>query len=222
MADIRTTPELDNFIRANENPLSGGGIWGELDTVNPGANLKNQTNAARGTLSIPDRFWCRYWTAGALSGDIELWVEIDSPLTGTDWAGLGLLTNAGQNGVNHQGYVAYIQDNNLSDIVSIYRYDTWDSGILVSGSTISAFQGANTLFLFRTNGTSVQSYYSNDGGANWTTLVDAVDNTYRASLYMIPAFVGMFGGETGYIGFGGGATGTLTASNQLPYLGVGP
>ena len=222
MADIRTTPQLDNFIRADENPLSGGGIWGDLDTVNPGSNLRNENNAARGFLSIPDRFWCRYWTAGSFSGDIELWVQIDSELTGGDWAGLGLLTLAGQNGANHRGYIAYIQDNNLSDIVSIYRYDTWDSGILVGGNTISAFQVANTLFLFRTSGTHVQSYYSNDAGANWTSLIDAVDNTYRNSLYMVPAFVGMFGGLTGYIGFGGGAAGTLQQVNQLPYLGVGP
>lgn len=32
LADIRTTPLLDNFNRANENPLSGGGNWAQTDS----------------------------------------------------------------------------------------------------------------------------------------------------------------------------------------------
>ncbi len=229
MADIRTTPLLDDFNGADENPLANGGLWGPLDTdpagpVGPSGradNLRREGGAARGFLSIPDRFWTRYWTPSPFSGEWQIWGKLDSALAGGDWCGLAFLTDSGGFDTSPDGYISYVRAPGGNNDSLLYRYDNW-AATLVASDSRAAFLAADSLLLFQTNGTGLETYYSNDDGANWTALISAVDNTYRSTLWMSISFVGMFAGATGWIGFGGGNPGNLATINQLPYLGVGP
>jgi len=223
VADIRTTPQLDTFIRANEDPLSGGGLWVPLDTVRAPDYLQNLSDRGRGKAALSDRFWNRTWSGAPVTGDQEVWGWMDDDLQGSDWCGLGLLTNPDGTDVNHQGYIAYTRDFGGANYWAIYRYDTFDTVVpLLADAFETQYLFDSTLLLLRLNGTHVEYFYSNDDGANWTQLADVVDNTYRASLTMNISLVGMFGNPFfGYKGFGGGAPQPETQV-QLPYLGVGP
>jgi hypothetical protein len=222
VADIRTTPQLDNFIGANEVPLSRGGHWGQLDAVVEPRQLELQNNAARGEAHFPDANWKSYWTPSLFSGDMQLWGQLKDLLSGSDQVSQELLTNLGGSGNVLKGYGGLTRDFGGDNKIAIVRYDSYPSGAILAAQQIPKFIIDGTLLCFQTNGTSLEYFYSNDGGANWTTLLTAVDNTYRTSLSMVLGFTGMFGNVIGWSQFGGGVPGSLAASARLPYLGVGP
>jgi len=216
MADIRTTPQLDNFFGSNEDPLSHGGLWAQLDATGAPHQLQRLNNAGRGKVAFPQLFWASYWTPSTFTGDIQMWGALDEALSNTDWCGQGMLTNLGGSGNVPNGYIAYTVNSGGASRSEIYRYDaSWNGTLLNATADQANYSHKNTLFLFQTVGTHLEYYYSNDGGATWTQLDDIVDNTYRTSLYLNISLVGMIGNETGWISFGGGTPGAFTTQPQL-------
>lgn len=221
MADIRQTPQLDDFQGADENPLSRGGNWAEIDSVNQTDQLILEGGAARGHPSFVARYWADYWTPLVLTGDSEIWGEVDETLSNFDWIGQGWLTNCPGVDAEHNGYISYIRTGGGNNASEIYRYDDWPNGVLLGQDIRAAFVVAGTLMLSRIEGTHIKSFASTDGGANWFSLVDVVDNTYRTGFSIHLSITGVFGNAIGWTGYGGGYPQTPT-NVRLPYLGVGP
>lgn len=202
MADIRTTPELDDFDR-DEDPLSGGGNWAKVDTGVWPADMA-ATSAGDGAVGAdpPDAFY--YWTPGSHTGDMEVWATSSFGADLTEAWRLGLFKDVGIHGSVVDGYgILVTSDGGVADW-SLRRYSnggfTQIAGVL-GGQHLS---GGGDLALLRINGNEVEVFYSLDDGANWTMIMSATDTTYRTGLYLSLGISTDDGGNPGWINFGGG------------------
>ena len=76
MADIRVTSEIDNFSRADENPLSAGGNYAQVRTSGDfSQQLQNKSNDAWPQTGAA-HFSASYWTPESFTGDMEMWGEV--------------------------------------------------------------------------------------------------------------------------------------------------
>lgn len=66
-----TTPVLDTFVRANEDPLSGGGKWGAVSTIAQDRLVSNQAACTTSTTSSISQ-----WKAAAFNADQEAYVTV--------------------------------------------------------------------------------------------------------------------------------------------------
>ncbi|HVE35373.1 MAG TPA: hypothetical protein VNC18_17540 [Gemmatimonadaceae bacterium] len=220
MADIRTTPELTLFPQANENPLSGGGDWAQVDSVDYPLQLQCVNHQAQGDdVFFRDVFSSR-WTPLSLTGDIQVWGLATANIDVNQSYSLRLFANTGGAGGVLDGYIVNFTAGSPVHGALLFRMDNGTATqIDVAGS--SQFIAADTLFLLQTVGTHVQTYYSHDAGQNWTLLNDVVDNTYRSNLALVLVTINSTSfphwGQ-----FGGGLAGSLNRHVQLPFMGVGP
>lgn len=220
MPDIRTTPQLDNFIRPNEDPLSGGGKWGQVDQTLYGRQLRNDSNQARGNVAI-GLAWLSYYIPLTLDDDMQIWGSISSqPPNGDSYFQL-LWDPVGGDNQSISGYGVAWQQQNADCFCELVRRDA-NVPTDIATDTRATYLAPGTLLLLQIEGTHVQTAFSTDGGSNWTTVCDVVDTTYRTDLHPILGIGGDFNGGMGWTSYGSGEAGTLTTANQLPYLGVGP
>ena len=220
MTDIRTTPELDNFGRADENPLSDGGRWAQVSTPGYGPQLQVVSHEAIGQGTSGLTVYSNYWTPAAFSGDVEVWGLCAGFCDLNDSYSLALWTGVGGADSDISGYVVN-WSTSFGSSVYLYRQDSGVNTLLDAPGTIP-FPVAGDYVLLRTNGTSVETYQSLDGAATWQLKATAVDNTYRTNLSLTPRILSHASSSPGYAGVGGGGSGTLSSRTMLPFLGAGP
>lgn len=186
MADIRQNPTfLDDFNRANESPLSGGGNWARLDSVwsDDMDLVSNQaTHGAGKTFSFS------YWTPESWNGsEAEAWgYATGGGANGMAWD-IGIHSNVGgSNAVDGYMLTLAISAGNDTDLVlyeaanGVYTELTRDT----TPTYLPNGDGANGDYylLIRRNGNDVEGWGSADG-VTWTLGVSATDTTYTTGLF---------------------------------------
>jgi peptidoglycan/xylan/chitin deacetylase (PgdA/CDA1 family) len=157
------TPILDNFNRANENPLSGGGNWGAISSVG-GAQLVSNAVASPSSTTAAS-----LWRT-VFAGDVETYATI--PIS-TNNAGLYAETTLSSGNAN--GYLWQWQGSDVSPVFRLYRAD---NSVLTTLGTFSGFTlTAGDKLALRVIGDSVQGWVYHLG--DWQQVASATDTTYR-------------------------------------------
>lgn len=217
MADIRTTPQIDAFNRADENPLSAGGLYGPLFGSTTAQQMQNASNQAKGTVTSGTRFCYSCYLPATIDGDFELWGDVAGFADNINAWTLSVFNTIDGAADHFNGYVAAWYKN-IPDEWFIDRYDdavatriaTW------AGDTVVA----QTQFLFRSDGNELHMYRSADGGATWPQHETVTDGTYRTGLHLTIGMRGQSNNAPKWDGWGGGVANQRRS--RLPYLGVGP
>jgi len=212
LGDIRTTPLLDDFDRANENPLSGGGNWAKADASSQGIQLlNNKVTLAAGGLA-------RYeWTPAAVDGDVEVWARYAG--AGMDdgaAAELVIVTDVG--GSNQvDGYALRAVNTFGGAGWQIRRLQNWSATVIASAPFgPGGISDAGQLVLFRRSGTALEGWRSLDGGATWAREITVTDATYTANLHVGLGFSIALASSPSWDDFGGGATSSPTSAGPPP------
>jgi peptidoglycan/xylan/chitin deacetylase (PgdA/CDA1 family) len=157
------TPVLDDFNRANESPLSGGGNWSALSSG--GAQLLNNAVASSGTGTTTSGWKDSY------TGDVEARATV---LISTDNA--GLMADASLNGTGQlSGYLWQWQGANSPATFALYREDANAFTTLATFAGFSLDPGDQ--LALRVIGDSVQGWVYHLG--SWQQVASATDTTYR-------------------------------------------
>jgi peptidoglycan/xylan/chitin deacetylase (PgdA/CDA1 family)/N-acetyl-beta-hexosaminidase len=157
------TPILDNFNRANENPLSGGGNWSSV--FSGGAQLLNNAVASSNT-GTSTSAWRNSYT-----GDVEARATVLIPGNNA-----GVMTDATVNGSGQlSGYLWQWQGGNSPATFALYREDTDNF------TQLATFNGflltAGDQIALQVIGSSVQGWVYHLG--SWQQVASATDTTYR-------------------------------------------
>jgi peptidoglycan/xylan/chitin deacetylase (PgdA/CDA1 family) len=157
------TPILDNFNRANETPLSGGGNWSNLSSG--GVHLLNNAVAASGTGTSTSGWKDSY------TGDVEARATV---LLSTNNA--GLVAAASLNGAGQlSGYIWQWQGANSPATFALYRED---ANVFTTLATFDGFSlDSGDQLALRVIGNSVQGWVYHLG--TWQQVASATDTTYR-------------------------------------------
>ena|SRR3990167_332429 len=175
-----TTGTLDNFNRADEDPLTGGGNWGSVP-VFVGYDLhriiSNQV-ASGGDTSVSST---TYW-ASATNANCEVWCDVPvAPANSTD-SYVSLMLRLAQPNSSADGYLAeFLYDGTLT----IYRIDNETLTALGASVDFGTF-GNNDAVGFEASGSTLKAYYKASGGS-WVEQLSRTDSTYGAG-----GFIGLF------------------------------
>lgn len=205
-----TTPQLDNFTRANENPLDQGGNWG-VDLLPGTDNLQVLSNLCAATV---DGF-CDAWRDNTTYGpDSEAWCVAPTWEAAKSIELTVRIVNPGAAGLD--GYLLHVAK---PDVWEIYRID--NSAQTKLGVTATQAVANGDSIGLEAVGTSIRGYHRS-GAGSWNLIMTRIDATYNA--------VGNIGlvieeNVTRVSSFGGGtsipaATGR-PPGQRLPLLGVG-
>jgi YD repeat-containing protein len=172
LADIRTTPPLDNFNRANENPIAAP--WVPRVAGGARGRLFNQQLINVNTSTFIDVYT-------AAPNSTEVWAQTAGNLDQQEFWYIALLANPNGSGVL-DGYAAqYVDPTNLPPRWNLLRYD---NGVLSQPlATAQVTASLPSYFLLRREGGDVVIYRSGDSGANWTQDLRHADATYTTGLY---------------------------------------
>lgn len=203
MADLRLNSEpLDDFNR-NENPLSLGGKWAQMDATRPPLQCAligssgNGSARRTGTISAYS-----YWTPLTMDGDdAQCWSYTRGGNASAQAWGWVLGKDFGGSGI-WDAYSARMEIGTGGGSCVMYRITNGGSTTLQS-NPVNPPTGGGWLGLIRRNGSHVEFWASDDGqvGNSWTKYLDVVDTTYVNGL---KAALHCFGGlvEHDYYGAG--------------------
>lgn len=202
MADIRKrTGVLDDFNRADEAPLSGGGNWARSDLSTFGALelLSNQVSHPAAGVSGDS-----YWTPTTYDGDdAEVWAQGSFTAAAAGLAvAVGLWVGVGGSGTV-DGYRLRIETTSTGRTMVLYEFLN-GSGSERDSDSLSAF--SNQYILLRRNGNDVEGWLADAGDLNtWTQHVGVTDTTYMTGFSLAAGIRDNGGNQRARIdNFGGG------------------
>lgn len=173
---------VDNFNRADESPLSGGGAWSnQVVTSNGAVNLaSNQVGGSAGGI-------CSAWYNASLPGaDCEVYATVPVP-PGSPITNVRVYARIATPGT--AGVDAYFLQYTGNGTWSLFRLTNASATSIASGSVgLSAGDKIGISCV----GSTISAYVYT-GGA-WSLLGSATDATYGAAGY---AGIGMNGGVSG-------------------------
>jgi len=200
MADIRVTSEIDNFSRADENPLSAGGNYAQVRTSGDfSQQLQNKSNDAWPQTGAA-HFSASYWTPESFTGDMEMWGEVTGFTDNQNAWYLCFIKDVGT--ANIDGYICGWIDA-VGDRIQIRRFDN-GSATLIKDVALSNLPNGGDLLLLRTVGNDLQAWQSVDAGANWSMDTSVTDSTYRTGLSLTLALFSSASNGPKWAGWGGG------------------
>jgi PKD domain-containing protein len=178
---------LDNFNRANENPLSQGGNWTNLGTT----KLQLVSNGVVG-LSASGNNSMSYSGAGDFT-DCDAWVTLTgTPTPGSSYAGVIARQR-------HNGFVIATGQANPGANEIILQYVNVGGGVTALGTWPITTSPGDSVGI-RCVGTTISAYYKPVGG-DWQLLGSATDTNEPSG------YIGLTTNDTVYAmdNFGGGA-----------------
>lgn len=207
-----STSILDNFNRANENPLSGGGNWtGPVETGAGKNQLRLVSNAVTGDTSGTSQ---SYWVATTFNADQEVYAALDTKFTtGSVYFWLNL-QSPGTSGVD--GYFAGIF-NDGSDKTGLYRVT--DQSFVATVYEVTTTIADGDMWGVRNSGGTFTTYRKPSGGS-WAAVSGAsgTDTTYGAGYIGL----GCDRNVESWGDFGGGnVSASVPAVRKLLLLGIG-
>lgn len=205
MADGPTTAVLDTFTRADENPLSGGGNWVQLDSA-----ITGTVRLATNEVQVVAAAAAYYWTPGTF-GAFETYITISTYGTNGAWGVGGRLVRSA---TGYGGYFLMLNRSGATTQATLTLRknlpgDTPVTGTILGAKVISGF-AAGDKFMLRGVGRFLECW-SSIGGV-WGRDIVAEDTLYMGgSLGMYATTI--LGVKT--INFGGG-------TYAGPEIGYGP
>jgi fibronectin type 3 domain-containing protein len=164
---------LDTFNRANENPLSFGGVWGSGIFGSSERSLKvvsTQCASDRTTTATA-------WWKTQLGADQEAYATMSTlPGNSNSFRLYTRLQSAGTSAVD--GYMLVYTQASATDQITIYRVT---DGALIQLATLPREIGAGARLLFRARGTALEAWVGE--GATWSRLVRVTDSAYSSAGY---------------------------------------
>ena len=206
---------LDDFNRANENPLANGN-W-TIGVLSTDVDLQINTNTMALT-SDPATRNSAYWSASQFGPDAEAYITGDvmdqSQTASTHYVEVCVrLASPDTAGVD--GYCARFSD--IGDTIRIFRLDNGTFTQL--GADISqAITNSDSVGLSAV-GSTLEVWQKAVAGS-WTSRGTRTDSTYSAAGYISVGGVG-FSGNTPYDNFGGGTIAAAATLRTLATTGVG-
>lgn len=162
-----TTGILDNFNRADENPITG---WTALFN-----GFRVVSNAMKGTTAGSN---FAYYSAATYGPDCECYMTIATKVpTGGAMAVLARLVDTGSIGTI-DGYILNVAVAAGTDTITIQRLDNGVGTTL--GSSISQEVSNGDSIGIECIGSSISCWYKASGGS-WTNLGTRTDSTYTAA-----------------------------------------
>lgn len=207
-----TTGILDNFNRANEQPVGGG--WNVNSIAGPGVIptlrvVSNQlANDAGGGTSG------QYWDT-QFGPDIETFATIGVKPP-ADNSNIAVLYARGQNlgTTSLDGYVLYVFNNGTTErFLRIYREDDGNDTLLVTAQMTDGDYEVGDKVGIRVVGSTITAW-ENIAGAGWVQQATATDSTYAGLGYC--GFVWLDGTTGRMDDFGGGTVRDDTVYFQPP------
>lgn len=200
-----TTSVLDNFNRATENPLSGGGNWtNPLLFGNSALQIESGVaNQVGGTSSGANSAYRSNTTYGP---DSEAYITLTVKSGSSLVAVYARITNPNSSGAS-DGYSVSLAISGGTDTLRVERVDNDIKTIIASASQEVS---AGDAFGLECNGTTIAAYYKASGGSwNATPTASTTDATYGSAGY-----VGLTINGAGHSGddFGGGTLVAASAS----------
>lgn len=186
MPDIRQNATfIDNFNRADEDPLSSGGKWAVTDTSiwTHGLVIKNNTATHRAPGNSSDS----YWIPDSYSGDdAEFWAyQEGGGASGIAWA-VDLWHDPGGSGAV-DGYRFRYERAAANIAWVLYRFtNAGATTIFTSGSLPSdpTYTNGNGILLIRRKGNDVEGWAcAQSDPTNWTRYAVATDTNYTTDLH---------------------------------------
>jgi len=176
-------PILDNFNRADEDPLSGGGNWAQTDLGVWNAMRLGSYAARRSTSGTSASYWTQDSFAG---GTGSVWAKWDGIGPYTARVSIALYKDVG--GSNAVDGYEFARDRGLffgneRDYWRIWRFD---NGVRSASPLATTAQNPPTAgyryFNLRRNGDTVEGWVSSDG-QTWVLAVSAADSTYTTGTF---------------------------------------
>lgn len=199
MADIRQNPgTLDDFNRADEDPLSGGGNWARPDlSTNPMVLFENAA-ARKGAATNCYSTW---QPGDVMDGDAaESWgVMIGNETSGARW-GVTIFRDLGGTSTA-DGYMFAVETSNTNDVYRIYRATNFSfTSIAITGDV--APEGGPVILLIRRNGDYVEGWSDETGvGDSFSLRLQVTDTTHTTGFR--PGLHGyrQIGSDPGFVSF---------------------
>lgn len=174
-----TTPVLDNFNRANEDPLSGGGNWSGPILLNMN-KMKVVSNATQQSTVIGSQSGSSFWNAATFGPGVEVYVTIPTMwINNSSDVWLWLNGNA-ENSSGVDGYILYISQSGGAFTWILNRKDNGVDTQLGGNIGTQAIANGDAIGLEDLNGGTLQAYYKPSGGSWGTTGTTRSDNTYTS------------------------------------------
>jgi hypothetical protein len=172
VAPAEPLPSLDDFNRANENPLSDGGHWSNGVAGSGETGLQVVSNQLACTQTSTCTAW---WKSPTYGPDSEVWATVSTlPGTNNQIRLYARLQQPGSGTVD--GYM--LRTSQLSGTDELYL-ERLDNGTIVRLLTLNHDLAAGDVVLLRTTGTTLEAWL--DHGTTWSRLGVATDPTYPAS-----------------------------------------
>lgn len=199
MADIRTTPLLDDFQRPPENPVQPP--WHQSPFSNFSMELTGDP-ALKGIGLPPNENAAYLETPFGPVGDPEMWAKAfgDAPVT-EGWR-FGMFTIESVAVGERRGYICLPHNNVGTDTWSLRKYTGFT--FVQIHSVNAAPLGLDVLALMRIKNGLIETWRSDDDGANWTLHNQVADpGDYVGPWYFV---LGSSGHNEGWTEIGGGRT----------------
>lgn len=166
---------LDDFNRANEDPLSDGGRWtNRIDPVNHNDMQTASNLCAPPTTVGPGSAW---WNPNYFGPDVEAYYTVSALTADNGYLRVfARVIDPRTNGA--KGYMVQINILSGTDTTELYRMDSATSFTQI-GSTFSANWTAGWKIGLECIGSTITAYQNTGGG--WTSIITATDETYPGS-----------------------------------------
>lgn len=197
------TGTLDNFTRANENPLSDGGLWSNSAWSTTTTHWTVSSNVAKPASTASGAVYASY-IPGTTYVDCEAWVDLGLPAPFTNHVGAGVRWT---DGTSPTGYYVDRNESTGSGVNSILliRQDAGGPTTLAT-ATMPSVASQNDRVGIRAIGSTISIWYRTAGGIE-TLLASVTDTTYGSGNLML--YGKNTGGVSGSVpnptAFGGGA-----------------
>lgn len=203
-----TTPLLDDMMRGDEDPLSDGGNWDQVDPVDYPDQLQLKSGRAKGFPTLGSGVWTSRWMPLTLSGDMQLWaIPYQTPTVGWE-SSLRLLGNTGLGTSTLYGYIANQRhDGSGNATCRLYRMDN-SVATLIDSQTAFGIWDPFDRTLLETKDDQVIVHWYDASTDTWNVLNQVTDNTYRTDMKLVLAVIESQLADAEWRTMGGGQSNT--------------
>lgn len=166
LSPFPSTGLVDDFNRADEGPLNGGGIWNTAAYNNGTLNIVSN-EVARTSAGIGAQV-----TTATEGGDHEVWAELDS--LGTGHAAL-IAGASADNGATRDNYLTQINSDGLE-----YRLIRTTNGAEVVIGASTPANTAGTRHGIRVADAVVEAWVNENDGRGWRLVIPMVDGNFTS------------------------------------------
>ncbi len=169
MGGFASQPILDNFNRANENPLSDSGQWTKVPVFGGGGNLQLISNQVTGTVVLGNN--AMSFSGAGTFGDLDVWATLGHVPAGTY---AGVIARQNVTSVIGTGQNCYQLLSVPSSNEILLQFVNLGGGVTFVGSWPITTGDGDAIGL-RCVGNVLTAYYRPAGGA-WQLLGSVTDN----------------------------------------------